>query len=152
MKVELVEIQETEKSVLRHLMELYAYDFSEYDNADVNQHGLYGYTYFDYYWTENTRNPFFIKVDGKLAGFCIGWILGEFGQIEPLGVHLGFQGIGLGKALEIAVMNAMWNLGVRRVFIDHVSTNEIAISNSQAIGFNQVNTALRFYVDAKPRG
>jgi len=71
MKIELVPVDETGKSVLRHLMELYAYDFSEYDDADVNEHGLYGYTYFDYYWTEETRHPFLIKVDGQLAGFIL---------------------------------------------------------------------------------
>ena len=49
MRIELIEVKETEKSVLRQLVELYAYDFSEYDDADVNEYGLYGYTYFDYY-------------------------------------------------------------------------------------------------------
>ena len=71
MIIELVEVKEESKSVLRQLMELYAYDFSEYDHADVNEHGLFGYTYFDYYWTEDTRHPFFIRVDGKLAGFVL---------------------------------------------------------------------------------
>ena len=71
MKIELIAVREEEKSVLRQLLELYAYDFSEYDGADVNEHGLYGYTYFDYYWTEATRHPFFIRVDGKLAGFVL---------------------------------------------------------------------------------
>jgi len=71
MKIELVEVDETEKSVLYQLVELYSYDFSEYDQADVNAHGFYGYTYFDYYWTEEARHPFFIKVDGKLAGFTL---------------------------------------------------------------------------------
>lgn len=71
MKIELLEVQEAEKSVLRQLMELYAYDFSEFDGADVNAHGFYDYAYFDYYWTEESRHPFFIKVDGKLAGFVL---------------------------------------------------------------------------------
>ncbi len=71
MEIELIEVQEEEKSVLRNLMELYAYDFSEFDDADVNAHGLYGYTYFDYYWTEDGRVPFFVKVDGKLTGFVL---------------------------------------------------------------------------------
>lgn len=71
MKVELIEVKESEKSVLRQLMELYAYDFSQFDSADVNEHGLYGYTYFDHYWTEETRYPFFIRVDGMLAGFVL---------------------------------------------------------------------------------
>jgi predicted acetyltransferase len=70
-KIEILEVKETEKSVLRQLMELYAYDFSEFDGEDVNEHGFFGYTYFDYYWTEDNRHPFFIKVDGKYAGFVL---------------------------------------------------------------------------------
>ena len=70
-KIELSVVDEDEKSVLRQLMELYAYDFSEYDQADVNSHGLYGYTYFDYYWTEDSRHPFLIKVNGRYAGFVL---------------------------------------------------------------------------------
>jgi predicted acetyltransferase len=71
MKIDLVEVEESEKSVLRQLIELYAYDFSEFDGADVNEHGFFGYTYLDYYWTEGARHPFFIRVDGKLAGFVL---------------------------------------------------------------------------------
>lgn len=71
MKVELIEVTESEKSVLRQLMELYAYDFSQFDGADVNEHGWYGYTYFDHYWTDESRHPFFIRVAGKLAGFVL---------------------------------------------------------------------------------
>jgi predicted acetyltransferase len=57
--------------VLRQLLELYNYDFSEYDGADVNEHGLYGYKYLDHYWTEPDRQPFFIVVDGQLAGLVL---------------------------------------------------------------------------------
>jgi len=71
LNIELVKVEETEKSVLRQLIELYNYDFSEYDQADVNAHGFYGYRYFDHYWTEEARHPFFIKVDGELAGFVL---------------------------------------------------------------------------------
>lgn len=71
MNIEITPIAETEKSVLRQLMELYNYDFSEYTKEDVDTHGFYGYTYLDHYWTEETRKPFFIKVDGHLAGFVL---------------------------------------------------------------------------------
>ena len=71
MNIELVRVEETEKSVLRQLIELYNYDFSEYDQADVDAHGWYGYHYLDHYWTEEARHSFFIKVDGKLAGFVL---------------------------------------------------------------------------------
>ena len=69
LKIEIVEAKETEKTVLRQLCELYEYDFSEYEGTDVNEHGFYGFKYFDHYWTEAGRHPFLIKVDSKLAGF-----------------------------------------------------------------------------------
>lgn len=59
------------KSVLKHLVELYKYDFSEYTNDDVNEFGLYDYKYLDNYWNEPDRFPFFIKVNGKYAGFAL---------------------------------------------------------------------------------
>jgi predicted acetyltransferase len=59
------------KSVLRNLLELYKYDFSEYGLEDVDEHGLYGYKYLDHYWTEDGRYPYLIQVDGKLAGFAL---------------------------------------------------------------------------------
>jgi predicted acetyltransferase len=71
MDVQLVPVELEHKSVLRQLLELYAYDFSEYDDADVNEHGLYGYKYLDHYWTEPDRHPFFIVVDGHLAGLVL---------------------------------------------------------------------------------
>jgi predicted acetyltransferase len=71
LEIALIEVDESEKSVLRQLLELYSYDFSEFEDADVNDHGLYGYKYLDHYWTENTRYPFFIRVNGKLAGFVL---------------------------------------------------------------------------------
>jgi len=52
-------------------MELYSYDFSEFEPDDVDEHGLYGYKYLDHYWTESGRYPFFIKVDGQYAGFVL---------------------------------------------------------------------------------
>jgi predicted acetyltransferase len=69
MALRLEKVQAKDKSVLRRLVELYLYDFSEYDQADVNEHGLYEYEYIDNYWTEPGRHAFFFRVDEKLAGF-----------------------------------------------------------------------------------
>lgn len=71
MSVEIVKVEEEQREILAHLIELYEYDFSEYENSDVNSYGLYGYSYLDYYWTEEKRYAYFIKVDGKLAGFVM---------------------------------------------------------------------------------
>ncbi|WP_275441494.1 hypothetical protein [Brevibacillus laterosporus] len=68
MKIELVKVSMHQKMVLRHLLELYQYDFSEFDYADVNEHGLYDYKFLDHYWTEPDRIPFFIKVEVLLNG------------------------------------------------------------------------------------
>jgi predicted acetyltransferase len=60
-----------DKSILRNLLELYQYDFTEFDRADIGDSGKYGYRYLDHYWTEPDRHPFLIKVSGKLAGFVL---------------------------------------------------------------------------------
>ncbi|MBE1443174.1 GNAT family N-acetyltransferase [Paenibacillus sp. OAS669] len=72
LNLQLLPVSYEEKSVLRHIMELYQYDMSEFeDNVDVNSHGLYDYKYIDNYWTEEGRFAFFVKVDGKMAGFAL---------------------------------------------------------------------------------
>ena len=84
MQLELVPVRAEEKEILRNLMEKYDYEFSQYDDRDVNMLGLYGYDYFDCYWTEDTRHPFFIKADGKLAGFVM---VGNFMEFFPEAKH-----------------------------------------------------------------
>lgn len=44
MKIELIQVEKKQKSVLRQLVELYSYDVSEYEKSDVNEYGFYGYT------------------------------------------------------------------------------------------------------------
>ncbi|WP_291580331.1 GNAT family N-acetyltransferase [Clostridium sp. UBA6640] len=71
MKIEIIDASSNDKLVIRNMMELYNYDLSEYENADLNEHGLYDYNYLDNYWTEEDRHPFIIRVDAKLAGFVL---------------------------------------------------------------------------------
>lgn len=70
-EIKIVPVKIEEKEILKNLLEKYDYEFSQYDNRDVNILGLYGYDYLDYYWTEEKRWSFFIKVDGNLAGFVM---------------------------------------------------------------------------------
>ncbi|RCX21528.1 putative acetyltransferase [Fontibacillus phaseoli] len=70
--ISIQKVEYEQKSILRNLLELYKYDFSEFDpNDDINSNGLYEYRYLDHYWTEEKRYPFFIMVDDKLAGFAL---------------------------------------------------------------------------------
>ncbi|TVY10450.1 GNAT family N-acetyltransferase [Paenibacillus cremeus] len=74
-----------EKSVLRQLLELYKYDFSEYDSSlDMNEHVRYEYKYLDHYWTEERRSPFLVRVDGKLAGFALVWQFDQTAEGVPM--------------------------------------------------------------------
>ncbi len=69
--IEIQAAQIKDKSIIRNLMELYVYDFSEFTEWDVDEHGLFGYKYLDHYWTDSDRHPFLIMVSGRLAGFVL---------------------------------------------------------------------------------
>lgn len=73
MNVQVIQIPKAKKDVLRHLMQFYFYDFSEYQGSDILEDGLYGpYSYLDDYWIDEAhRFPFFIMMAGKYAGFAL---------------------------------------------------------------------------------
>jgi predicted acetyltransferase len=71
MDIKIEPILVEQKSVFVQLMELCNYDFSEYEDSDVNEYGYYGYSHIDDYWNENGRFPYFIRVNGKIAGFAL---------------------------------------------------------------------------------
>lgn len=83
------------------------------------------------------------------VGFCICWLREGVGQIEPMGLHPDYQGMGLGKALELSAYHTLRDHGARRIKVDHVSLNESAIALSQKTGFRQRHNALRYYVDVQ---
>ncbi|MGO9873352.1 MAG: GNAT family N-acetyltransferase [Acidimicrobiia bacterium] len=70
LEVEIAAATVGDKIAIRHLLELYVYDFSDFTDWDVDEHGLFGYRYLDHYWTEPDRHPFMIRVNGRIAGFA----------------------------------------------------------------------------------
>jgi GNAT superfamily N-acetyltransferase len=69
--VEVIPADYSDKGVLRRLVELYCYDFSEFDGQDLDAHGTYGYRYLDHFWTEDDRFPFLFRVAEAWAGFAL---------------------------------------------------------------------------------
>jgi predicted acetyltransferase len=69
--VEVVPAAPEQESILANLLELYAYDFTEFRNLEIGEDGRFGYAPLPLYWTEPDRHPFLVKVDGKLAGLVL---------------------------------------------------------------------------------
>ncbi|MBW7477334.1 GNAT family N-acetyltransferase [Paenibacillus oenotherae] len=106
------EVEYDKKPALKNLLELYRYDFTEFDPDDVNEDGLYDdYMNFDYYWTEEGRYPFFIRVDGKLAGFALVREIGtsEHNQtiysVAEFFVMKKYRQLGVGQHASTALFN-----------------------------------------------
>jgi predicted acetyltransferase len=72
MRVELVPVSSSEEPTLSRLMQLYAYDFSEFADMEIGEDALFrvGETV-SRCWSDPRRHAFFCRVDGLLAGFVI---------------------------------------------------------------------------------
>lgn len=97
MNFELKQITFEDKSVLQNLMQLYQYDFSEFNQEIINRHGLFGYKYLDNYWTEEGRYPFFVLVEDELAGFVLIRQANGETEIAEFFIMRKFRGSNLGK-------------------------------------------------------
>ena len=71
MQLELIKATIEQKPVLANLLELYAYEFTEFCDFDIGDNGFYGYEYLPLYWTEPTRFPYLIYINNKIAGFIL---------------------------------------------------------------------------------
>jgi predicted acetyltransferase len=49
MELEVFAALEQDKPIVRRMLELYQYDLSTFANADLNEHGEFGYPYLDHY-------------------------------------------------------------------------------------------------------
>lgn len=71
MDIEVRRAENSERLIVRHMMELYQHDFSELDGTDLDEHGQYGYYDLDSFWIDPAYAAHVIKVDGKWAGFAL---------------------------------------------------------------------------------
>ncbi len=142
-----------ERPVLRHLMELYQYDFSEFDGADTTYLGLYDYPYLDHYWVEPERSPFIVRVNGYLAGFVLvarynyltgekdSWVIAEFFIMrkyrrQGVGEHVGcnifdqFPGAWqVGQMIENSAAITFWRKVISRYTQDNFQEHNLNNDN-----------------------
>lgn len=72
--MEVIETNDDHRAIIRRLLQLYHYDFSEFDNGDVDVHGEYLHRYFDEYWLDADRRALLFRVEGRWAGFALVFI------------------------------------------------------------------------------
>lgn len=113
MVIEIEAVSIEQKSVLRNLLELYIYDFTEFGPYDVDSHGLYGYKYLDYYWNEEGRHPFIFYINGKIAGFVLvqRYYIDDLNDysysIAEFFVMKRYRGQGIGKKVAFHIFNLL---------------------------------------------
>ena len=95
MTVELVPASLNDKAVFRRLLQLYHYDFSEFDGSDVNSHGEYLHRYLDEYWTDPDRRAFLFRIGGAWAGLALVFT-GEPRDMAEFFVLRKYRGHGVG--------------------------------------------------------
>lgn len=73
MNIETRAIEKNQKQTLLNLYQLYIYEFTPYFTIVLNSEGLYDFNaeQIDKYWFDSDHWPYFIHVDGELAGFCL---------------------------------------------------------------------------------
>lgn len=69
--VEVIAATVEQQPVLANLLELYAHDFTEFLDLQLQPEGRFGYPDLPLYWQEEGRFPFLVKVEGRLAGFAL---------------------------------------------------------------------------------
>jgi len=86
-----------------------------------------------------------IASDGTLAGFCVGWLNPHYmiGQIEPIGIHPNFQGMGLGKALLHEMLRRFKTHGAKEARVETNSDRTSAIQAYTSVGFYIVHKVFR---------
>ena len=109
----------SDRDLIRRMMELYLYDFSEFEDSDLDEHGLYGYGDLDYFWFEPTHAAFVVTVDEKLAGFVLVdndvKIDGRERAITEFFILRKYRRQGIGKQVAFEVFNrlpARWEVAV----------------------------------------
>lgn len=91
-----------------------------------------------------------VAPDGNLAAFCVCW-LGKnkeiSGQIEPLGVHPRWRGLGLGRAILSEGLRRLHPLGATQVFIETDNYRNAAFHLYESAGFRVVEQVLVYRRD-----
>lgn len=97
--VQIKRFDESDKSILRAFLDEYLRELAILERTEIetDPDGHVAYEWFDAYWTEQSRFPFAILVDGAPTGFCLlrdtseAWDVAEF-YVAPAARRSGVGG------------------------------------------------------------
>ncbi len=107
-------VPSAKKPVLWRLLQLYIYDFTEFEAMPMDEEAVFSYRYFDEYWNPaagEERHPYFIRVDGALAGFAMVRTVNGSHVMSEFFVMRRFRRGGVGSSavkLVLAVLPGKW--------------------------------------------
>lgn len=88
--------------------------------------------------------------ENALVAFCICWKCqiqeDILGQVEPIGVHPNYRGLGLGKAILIEGLQQMRVQEVETAFIEADSSNPISQNLYKKVGFQTIYETRAYYI------
>jgi ribosomal protein S18 acetylase RimI-like enzyme len=90
-----------------------------------------------------------VDAAGRVAGFCIGWLNAQGGQIEPMGVHPDFRGRGLGRALLSELVRRLQSRVPDRIFVATDDFRDAAFALYKSIGFRVIEPVWVYRKDWK---
>lgn len=72
MNIEVIAVPAELQHIVANLAQLYIHDFTELGgDEEVDENGRFPFPRLPDYWTDATRHPFLVRVDGKYAGFAL---------------------------------------------------------------------------------
>lgn len=110
-KIIITPIELGEKPTVWRLLQQYLDELSKFGKHEKNADGEYVYEYFDSYWQDKERFPFYIMIDKKIAGFIFvnnHSVLSKDKNLHSIGefyVLPQFRTHGIGKTAAIKVFS-----------------------------------------------
>lgn len=109
MNIKLVPIEREEEHIFQNMSQYYIYEFSRFlDFIELNDEGEYDPFTLKDYWNNPKRHPFFVKAEGRLAGFVLvstGTEDEDVHSISEFFIMQKYNGKGIGKKAAVEVFD-----------------------------------------------
>jgi ribosomal protein S18 acetylase RimI-like enzyme len=91
----------------------------------------------DYAWD---RDLVVVAPDGSFAAFTMCWIdsAAQVGEFEPVGTHPDHQRLGLGKAVNLAGLARLRDVGAREAVVASYRANAASEALYRSVGFSEI--------------